>query len=722
MELNEKSYQLTTEQLSLSSKSIKSTLDLLFNQGCTIPFIARYRKDSTNGLDETEIAGIKKHYEANTDLLKRQQFIIDSLTKQDKLTPKLKISILSTVEITTLEDLYAPFKTKRKTKAQKAKDNGLFPLAELIKTTAKNINQIKTEEEQTYINENVKEFNDAIQGAQDIITEEIVHNTIIKDLLRQDYWKQASLQSSKRNKAEEIKDFDKFKDYFEFQQKISTLRERKTSHRFSAIRRGITNKILKATIEYNQEDAIKTIQANYLPLRNLGCAQIIKESITKAYINYIHPTLDLEIKSELKKISDDFAIEVFSLNLKNLLLQPYLGQMPVMGIDPGIRTGCKIALIDKNGTFLNDSVIYPHQESKINHSKEIICKFIDQYNIKHIAIGNGTYGRETLEFINKSIPQVINKKTAATLVNEDGASIYSASDIAREEFPDKDITVRGAISIARRFQDPLAELVKIDPKSIGVGQYQHDVNQSKLKKSLNEVIDNCVNFVGVDLNTASSYLLSHVSGISSSIALNIVQKRNANGGFKNRKELESVSRFTAKVFEQSAGFLRIYNNDQILDSTFIHPEKYSIIESWCNKQKISIKELVKDNEIIKQLKDDQELSQELGSYTHLDIVKALAAPQQDPRTIFESFKYRDDISKISDLDEGQYYPGIVTNITQFGAFVDIGIKENGLIHKSKMATKFVEDPATILKLGQELEVTVLEVDIQRKRIQLSLVD
>ena len=652
--------------------------------------------------------------------MKRQQFIIDTLVKQDKLTPELKVSILSTVEVTTLEDLYAPFKIKRKTKAQKAKENGLAPLAELIKTTDKNIQKIRTEQEQTYINENIKDFDNAIQGAQDIITEEIVHNAIIKDLLRQDYWKQASLKSSKKKKAEEIKDFDKFKDYFEFEQKISTLRERKSSHRFSAIRRGITNKILKATIEFNKENAIKTIQANYIELKYLGCAQIIKDSIRKAYINYIHPGLELEIKSELKKKSDEFAIEVFSLNLKNLLLQPYLGQMPVMGIDPGIRTGCKIALIDKNGTFLNDSVIYPHQDSKINNAKEIICKLIDKYNIQHIAIGNGTYGRETLEFINKSISQVLNKKTAATLVNEDGASIYSASDIAREEFPDKDITVRGAISIARRFQDPLAELVKIDPKSIGVGQYQHDVNQSKLKKSLNEVIDNCVNFVGVDLNTASSYLLSHVSGISSSIASNIVQKRKENGGFTNRKELDSVNRFTAKIFEQSAGFLRIYNNDQPLDSTFIHPEKYSIIESWCNKQKVSIKELVKENKIIKQFKDDQDLSQELGSYTHLDITKALDAPRQDPRTIFESFQYREDISKISDLAEGQFYPGIITNITQFGAFVDIGIKENGLIHISQMSDKFVENAFSELKVGQTVNARLLKLDIDRKRISLSL--
>jgi uncharacterized protein len=498
------------------------------------------------------------------------------------------------------------------------------------------------------------------------------------------------------------------------------LKNEKNSHRFLAMRRGMTSKTLKVDVVYPEEMALGLIKKNFFNRPGLGFINELELAAKKAFANYIHPSLDLEIKSELKKVSDETAIDVFGINLKNLLLQPYLGPKAVVGVDPGIRTGCKIAIVDNTGKFLADCVIYPHEpQMKVKESATILEAIIEQFKIYHIAIGNGTHGRETLAFIMQNVKPVKDGKVNATLISEAGASVYSASEIAREEFPDKDPTVRGAISIARRFQDPLAELVKIDPKSIGVGQYQHDVNQARLKKSLEAVIESCVNFVGVDINTASAPLLSQVSGIGPGLATNVVKFREANGAFKSRKDILKIPRFTNKVFEQAAGFLRIYNGEEALDSTFIHPEKYDILKSWAKEQQLSTNDLVTNKEIIAKLERDQKLKTEIGELTFNDVIKALKAPSQDPRTEFKSFEYRKDISKITDLKIGEWYPGMVTNITQFGAFVDIGIKENGLLHVSQISDTFVENALNALKVGQVVSVQVLEVDLDRGRISLT---
>ena len=485
-----------------------------------------------------------------------------------------------------------PYKSKRKTKGQIAIEAGLAPLAEILRSTPMGLAEVEKKHGSSVINKDhkIESFADALEGAKSIISEQIVHDTELKETLRSDFWKTATLKSEKKKDADKIKDAHKFKDYFEFEQPISGLRDAKASHRFLAMRRAMTLKILKVYVNYDEQSALGTITKRTFDLEQLGCADFLEECVKRAYSTSIYNSLDLEVKSELKLLSDDSAIDVFGVNLKNLLLQPYLGQKAVIGIDPGIRTGCKIAVIDKNGDYLVDTVIYPHEpRNDIAGTKSVIESCIEKLKIKYIAIGNGTFGRETLQVIKDNVKQVKDGSVKAMLVNEDGASIYSASEIARSEFPDKDLTVRGAISIARRFQDPLGELVKIDPKSIGVGQYQHDVNQPKLKKSLTAVVENCVNFVGVDLNTASAPLLSYISGVGPTLADNIVKYRSKKSGFKNRQELLKVARFTPKIFEQSAGFLRIYDAENPFDGTFIHPERYEVLEGWCKKITLKLK-------------------------------------------------------------------------------------------------------------------------------------
>ena len=512
----------------------------------------------------------------------------------------------------------------------------------------------------------------------------------------------------------------KYKDYFEFSQKASELKEPKAGHRFLAMRRGMTSKTLKVDVVFPEEVALGLLKKRFFDKGNLGCMADLEIAAKKAYTNYIHPSLDLELKSELKRVSDETAISVFGINLKNLLLQPYLGPKSVIGVDPGVRSGCKIVIIDNTGKLLGDCVIYPHEpRNQVKESAAILNAIIEQFNVHHIAIGSGTFGRETLTFIQENVKQVKEGIVQATLISEAGASVYSASELAASEFPDKDVTVRGAVSIARRFQDPLAELVKIDPKSIGVGQYQHDVNQARLKKSLEGVVESCVNFVGVDLNTASAPLLAYVSGIGPTLAGNVVKYRETNGGFKSRKDILKIPRFSAKIFEQAAGFLRIYNGEEPLDGTFIHPERYEVLSLWAKKNNTNLKDLIKDKELIAKLERDHDFKTQLGEFTFNDIVKSLKAPSQDPRTEFKSFEYRKDISKIGDLKIGEWYPGLVTNITQFGAFVDIGIKENGLLHVSQISDTFVENAMTALKVGQEVKVQVLEVDFDRGRISLT---
>jgi uncharacterized protein len=641
----------------------------------------------------------------------------------EQMTPDLEKKILNASTINQLEDLYAPFKAKKKSKGMIAKEAGLEPLSQTILSTPKTKAELKAEfgESLNKPEFKINSFEDAYTGAFDIIIEMIAHDSETKEILRKDYWRDGQVKSSKRDKAEEEdKDWMKYKDYFEFSQRAEELKDPKAGHRFLAMRRGMTSKALKVDVVYPEEAALGLIKKRFYSGAKLGCLADLELAGKKAFVNYIHPSLDLELKSELKKVSDETAIDVFGINLKNLLLQPYLGPKAVLGVDPGVRTGCKIVIIDHTGKLLGDCVVYPHEpQKKVKESATILDAIIEQFKISHIAIGSGTYGRETLSFIQENVKAVRDGKVNATLISEAGASVYSASDIAREEFPDKDPTVRGAVSIARRFQDPLAELVKIDPKSIGVGQYQHDVNQARLKKSLEGVVESCVNFVGVDLNTASAPLLSYISGIGPTLAQNIVKFREKEGGLKTRTDILKVPRFTPKIFEQAAGFLRIYNGETALDATFIHPERYEVLTKWAAKNKATLQDLVSNKDVISQLERDHSLKAEIGDITFNDIVKALKAPSQDPRTEFKSFEYRKDISKITDLKIGEWYPGMVTNITQFGAFVDIGIKENGLLHVSQISDTFVENAMTALKVGQEVKVQVLEIDFERKRISLT---
>jgi uncharacterized protein len=723
-ELNAVAATYVIKNLQLPARAVQSVLELIYQQNCTVPFIARYRKEATGNLDEVAIRDIQKNYDEFIEIEKRQAFIVDAIKKQEKLTPALEKKILSTFNLSELEDIYAPFKVTKKTKATIAKEYGLEPLANLLLTTQLPLAEIEKQTGDEYIKKSegkIKNFAEALIAAQDIIIEQFAHHVEAKKKIRDLYWHQGQLVSEVKKDAATIPDYLKFKDFFDFKEPLNSLKEKKSSHRYLAMRRGLTQKVLKVEVACDSEIALNELQKQVVPqLPNLSQKEIIQKSLKKALDIYIHPSLDLEIKMDLKNIADEAAIDVFGVNLKNLLLQPYLGSKAVLGIDPGQRTGCKIVVIDESGKFIGDHVIYPHPpQEMVKESAIIISKIIEQFNIEHIAIGNGTAGLETLHFVQEHIKAVQEGKCHASLINEAGASIYSASDVAREEYPDKDVTVRGAISIAKRFQDPLAELVKIDAKSLGVGQYQHDVNQSKLQKSLDAVVESCVNFVGVDLNTASPQLLSYISGIGPTVAQNIVSFRHKNGHFKSRKQLLDVSRFTDKSYQQSVGFLRIYQGDNPLDATFIHPEQYPILEEWCKEHSIKLQELVHNKEIIHKLSQDQKLKDKIGVHTFDDIVKALKSPRQDPRQEFKNTEFNKAIKKISDLKIGDWYTGVVNNITNFGAFVDLGIKESGLLHISEMSNTFVKNALDHVQVGQEVKVRVIEVDLDRKRVSLS---
>ncbi len=713
-----------TTKLGISPTKVMATCKLLFEEECTIPFISRYRKEATGGLDEVQIRDIQEAYNEYVETEKRRAYVLEAIKKMEALTPELERQIKAATTLTQLEDIYAPYKSKKKTKAMIAKENGLEPLSEMILKGDKDIRTLVSELEEKFVKPSagkVKDVQDAINGACDILMETFSHQLELKEKIRQTFWDSGVMKASLRKDGDKIEDAQKFKDFFEFSEPLAKIKDPKSSHRYMAMRRGMNLKVLKVDAEIVPEVGIGLIEQEFFPSREkLANYEILKKCAEKSFTNYIQPSLDLEVKNELKKIADSAAISVFGVNLKNLLLQPYLGSKAVLGIDPGVRTGCKVVIVDQTGKFVGDHVVYPHEpkNDKVG-AAQILTKMIDMFQVEYIAIGNGTYGRETLEFVETHVPQVKEGKVKATMISEAGASIYSASDIARAEFPDKDVTVRGAISIARRFQDPLAELVKIDPKSIGVGQYQHDVNQVQLKNNLEAVVESCVNFVGVDLNTASAPLLSYVSGIGPTVAQNVVKYRDTNGGFKSRNDLLKVSRFTQKVFEQSAGFLRIYNGPHPLDGTFIHPERYPVLEEWVKTKNKDLKDLLSDETLQNELANDKALKDKIGEMTLVDIVKCLKAPTQDPRTTFKSVEFTKGISDLKDLKIGQWYQGQVTNITMFGAFVDIGIKENGLLHISEMSDNFVENAMDVLKVGQELKVRVLGIDMDRRRISLS---
>lgn len=710
-----------TEKSGLPANKVINVLNLLVNEECTIPFVARYRKEATGNMDEVQIRNVQEFYEEYIEIEKRRSFILETIKKMEKLTPELEKKIKAARNLNTLEDLYAPYKSKRKTKAMIAREKGLEPLADLLKKSPKTIDDLKAEIEKDFVKEDIKSFEEALVGASDIILEDIVNNIELKEELRQDFWKAGIVKASKRKDAEKVTDWQKFKDFFEFEEKVENIKDPKNTHRFLALRRGMNLKVLKVEITIDSEMAhSKTIAHAFEDINKLGNTEFLEKIAKKAFDTSISTSLDLELKGELKKGADHAAIDVFGVNLKNLLLQPYLGSHAVLGIDPGIRTGCKIVVIDETGKFVGDHVIYPFAP-KFDEagSKIILEKLVEAFNIEYIAIGNGTNGRETLDFVETNLACVKDGKVKATMINESGASIYSASDIARKEFPDKDVTVRGAISIARRFQDPLAELVKIDPKSIGVGQYQHDVNQVRLKKTLGAVVEDCVNYVGVDLNTASAPLLSYISGIGPTVAENIVKTREKSGAFKKRDDLLKVTRFSEKIYQQAAGFLRIYNGDHPLDGTFIHPENYPVLEQWAKENKVTLASLVDDDEVKHKLASDSALKEKIGELTFDDIVKSLRAPKQDPRSEFKPVEFRKDVRKMEDLEIGQWYTGVVNNITNFGAFVDIGLKESGLLHISQISDQFVENPMDLLKVGETVKVRVIELDLERKRIALS---
>lgn len=702
-----------SKKTNLNFKNCESVLKLLFEENCTVPFIARYRKEATGNLDETQIRAIENFYNEYIEIEKRRAFILSNLEKQESLTIDLKKIITAASTLAELEEIYAPFKSKKKTLAQKAHELGLTPLANEILTTTKTIDQLKKDFKATDL---VKTWDEALEGAQYIIIEKIAFNLEIKEHLRIFYKNNGNITSKVKKSAKEIKDYLKFKDYFEFSEPILKLLIPKNSHRFLAMIRGKNQKILKVSLEADFDEALSIVK-KYAPIKNnLGLYKTLLNCAETALKKNLHPSFENEFLSELKDVADEAAINVFNINLKNLLLAPYLGQKTVMGIDPGIRTGCKIVVLDSNSKLLHHNVIYLEaNEAAKSNAKKLINQLITTYKIENIAIGDGTYGRETLLFLEG----IIDSNIKATLVSEAGASIYSASETAIEEFPDLDVTVRGAISIARRFQDPLSELVKIDPKSIGVGQYQHDINQSKLKKSLTSIVEDCVNYVGVDLNTASYHILSYISGIGPTLAKNIVSFRQKKGGFKKRSDLLKVGRFSEKIYEQAAGFLRIYHGVNPLDGTFVHPERYPEIESWVHKKSCTLKQLITEKNTLDEFKKDTSLKEIWGGQTFKDIIYSLTAPSQDPRDQFKSTEFKKGLKDLSDVEVGQWYTGVVNNITNFGAFVNIGIKESGLVHVSQLADHFVSDPLTVVKVGQELKVKVLEVDINRKRLALS---
>ena len=703
---------------------IKAVLQLSYQENCTVPFITRYRKENTGGLDEVQIRAILEFYEDYLEIEKRRAYILDTIAEMGKLSPDIQKAVASAETLNQLEDIYAPFKSKRKTKAQAAMEKGLEPLAKILLATPLSVGELESRHIGEFVPgllADIASFQDAINGACDILIDRFAHDLSIKETLRSAHWREGVIISSKHPDAADVPDHLKFKDFFDYKESIVSLKEARAIHRFLAMRRGMLLKVLKVEVYHDPAFAQKLIEGIYFSKReSLGCYSMLRKCSEQAYSHYLHLSLDLEIKSDLKKLADESSIKVFGKNLKDLLLSPYLGAKRVMGVDPGVRTGCKIVVIDNTGKLLDDTVIYPHQpRNDIDGSRKTMDALLKKHDIEYIAIGSGTYGRETLSFFEENIEAVKSGKVRATLISEAGASIYSTSPLAAEEFPDKDPAVRGSVSIARRFQDPLAELVKIDPKSIGVGQYQHDVNQVKLKEALDSVVESCVNFVGVDLNTASVPLLSYVSGITRTLAANVVKHREASGGFKDRAELLKVPQFSAKIFEQAAGFLRIYGGVNPLDATFIHPERYEGLTGWTKKRGLSLAQLAKETSSCDLLAEDLDMKLEIGEMTLADIVKSLKSPSQDPRTVFKSVEFHKGLSSLNEVNVGAWYTGVVTNITHFGAFVSIGIKENGLIHKSEMSDTYVENPLDFMQVGQELKVRVLSKDLERSRMAFS---
>ena len=693
--------------LPIAEKQIAATIELL-DEGATIPFISRYRKEKTGGLNEVEIENIRSCYDKLKETAKRKETIIATIEEQGQLTPELRKRIDATWDATELEDIYLPYKPKRKTRAEAARQKGLEPLATLLML------QRETQPEAQaarYVKGEVKDAEDALKGARDIIAEHVSEDEKARNSIRSIFTRQAAL-TAKVAKGKE-QEAANYRDYFDYSESL----RRCSSHRLLAIRRAEAEGLLKVSISPDDDECLDRLDRQFVKGRNASSQQVA-EAVKDAYKRLLKPSIETEFAAMSKEKADDEAIQVFTANLRQLLLAPPLGQKRMMGIDPGFRTGCKVVCLDAQGNLLHNENIYPHPPvSKGKEAMARLSKMIEAYQIEAIAIGNGTASRETEEFLKK---MTFPRNVQIFVVSEQGASIYSASKIAREEFPDYDVTVRGAVSIARRLMDPLAELVKIDPKSIGVGQYQHDVDQTKLKKSLDQTVESCVNLVGVNLNTASSHLLTYISGLGPQLAQNIVNYRQQNGPFASRKELLKVPRMGAKAFEQCAGFLRIAGGKNPLDNTAVHPESYHIVEQMAHDLGCTVDTLIADKELRRKVELKKYVTAEVGMPTLQDIMQELDKPGRDPRGTIKAFEFDSSVHTIDDLREGMELPGIVGNITNFGAFVDIGIKENGLIHLSQMADRYVSNPADILSIHQHIRVKVLGIDKERKRIQLTL--
>ncbi len=717
--MNPKHLQLIADALGIRPKQIENTVELL-NEGATIPFISRYRKEVTGSLDEVQVADIQSQYNKLNELEKRREAILKSIEEQGKMTDSLKNSILVTYNMTELEDIYLPYKQKRKTRASMAKEKGLEPLANDI--FAQKSNNIETLAA-AYLNDKVATIDEALAGARDIIAERVSEDIQARNLVRHFFEKEGVIKT-KLVKGKEHEGA-KYKDYFDFSEPLSKC----PSHRLLAMRRGEDEGFLRLTIApADEEYVVGKLEDEFVIAKNSASDEVAK-AIKDAYERLLASSIETEFRNITKDKADDEAIRVFVDNLRQLLLSAPLGQRRVMGLDPGFRTGCKVVCLDESGTLLFNTTIYPHPpQNQEREAVETLKNLVSKFKIQAISVGNGTAGRETeslcrsIKFDTTPDPEHSGGQALSIfMVSEAGASIYSASDVAREEFPDHDVTVRGAISIGRRLMDPLAELVKIDPKSIGVGQYQHDVNQNALKESLDRTVESCVNQVGINLNTASKHLLTYVSGLGPSLAQAIVNYRKDNGLFKNRNQLKKVARLGDKAYEQCAGFLRIREPENPLDNTSVHPESYHVVEKMAKDLGVSVKELIDKKDLRKQIKLDRYVSDKIGLPTLTDIMKELDKPGLDPRGEAKSFEFAD-VHSLEDLKVGMVLPGIVTNITNFGAFVDIGVKQDGLVHISQMANRFIKSPSEVVKLQQQVQVKIIELDMSRKRVMLSMKD
>lgn len=725
--------KIIARQLSLPQEGVENTLKLL-DEGCTIPFISRYRKERTGGLDEVQIAQISEMNARLKETAKRKETILKTIGEQGKLTDELKKRIDDCWDNTELEDIYLPYKPKRRTRAQVAREQGLEPLATLL-MMQREPNPVKAAER--FVRGDVKDVPMALHGAQDIIAEQVSEDEGSRNVVRQQFRRDALIVSKVVKAKKDTDEAQKYSDYFEWEEPL----RRCSSHRLLAMRRGESEGVLRVKIETDDEQCITRLLRHYVKGHG-KCQRLVAEAVEDGYNRLLQPSIETEFAAMSKEKADQEAIQVFTQNLRQLLMDAPLGQKRVMGIDPGFRTGCKVVCLDAQGNLLHHEAIFPHPPvNRIMEAKMHVLDMISDYQIEAIAIGNGTASRETREFIEElaplHLPPIGGERKAANqkasplgggregapsvfVVSEDGASVYSASKIAREEFPDEDVTVRGAVSIGRRLMDPLAELVKIDPKSIGVGQYQHDVDQTKLKSSLDQTVESCVNQVGVNLNTASQHLLMYVSGLGPALAKNIVDYRRENGPFASRAQLKKVPRLGPSAFQQCAGFLRIPNAKNPLDNSAVHPESYHIVEQMARDNGCTVGELITNEQKRKQVQMERYVTAEVGIPTLTDIMHELEKPGRDPRQQLEAFEFDPNVKEVDDLVEGMVLPGIVTNITNFGAFVDIGVHQDGLVHVSQMANRYVKDPNEVVHLHQHVQVRVIDVDRRRNRISLSM--